>query len=309
LGRTPRRLHRHSYSSGEGNPPYEAGTADEQTPDLCHRSNAAYGPLLDHALNLGPLIFKACSGAVTNDLLHENAVYPTEPAQLSWLGPQTKTVTLTIGGDDAGFAWVLEHCVAAPPLSPGNLRCSTNKQLAEETQARLNALKGGSYATTPPPLSQPIHSILGVIQAIHSAAHSAHIYVGLYPLLFGERRTKYAKPILDLRKTLACEVGLNLWVSYKDAMWLNRLGKQLNKAIGGPVTKTQRAGIVVTPVTPSGFAGHGFCDERELWFYPITLEVRNIELGGEITPTSGGFHPTEIGQELGYEAAFAAEIK
>jgi hypothetical protein len=39
-----------SYSSGEGDPPYELGS-DVQG-DTCHRSQQAYGPLIDGALKL-----------------------------------------------------------------------------------------------------------------------------------------------------------------------------------------------------------------------------------------------------------------
>ena len=300
-----------SYSSGEGNPPYEAGTDTAgETPDRCHRSAAAYAPLLDSALGLGSMIFKACSGAVTDDIFESNDANLAEPAQRSWLHAGTKTVTLTIGGNDAGFAWVLKHCVSFPPFIR-QFSCSTKKQLEQETQARLTALAGGSYATTPPPLSQPIHSILSVIQAIHASARSAHIYVGLYPLLFGESIARYSEP-LAAPGTLACEVGFNLWVSYKDAVWLNKRGEQLNKIITKAIKKAEHEGIAASYTEPSAFSGHGFCDVHEPWFYPLVVEgeIRTVpELEAEVVDKPGSFHPTEVGQRLGYEAAFAAQVK
>ena len=301
-----------SYSSGEGNPPYEPGTDDEGKPDLCHRSMAAYGPLLDQALNLGGMMFKACSGAVTNDVFDASGDNPTEPPQLSWLRPYTKTVTLTLGGNDAGFPWVLEHCVAAPPLR-NNFGCSVNTRLEAETQARLNALAGGSYATTPPPLSQPIHSVLSVIQAIHGDAPPARILVGLYPTLLGKSKANYALNIAAPGRS-ACEVGnflgFGLWIDYKDAQWLNKRGEQLNAIIKKAVATAAHERIAVGYVKPSQFVGHGFCDTSELWFHPLELKLSHLpELEVELSPKSSSFHPTNAGQQLGYETAFAAKLK
>jgi len=146
---------------------------------------------------------------------------------------------------------------------------------------------------------------LSVIQAIHNHAAFARIYIGLYPQLFGQNKTYYSDIIPGLGKTSVCEVGPDLWVTYKEALWLNRLGGQLNKAISEAVTKARHDRIAVNLATPSGFASHGFCDERERWFYPLKLEVHRLsELELEIGPASGSFHPTEIGQRLGYETAF-----
>jgi sugar lactone lactonase YvrE len=298
-----------SYSSGEGNPPYEEGTnTGGETPNTCHRSAAAYGPLLSKALALEPTTFKACSGAVTNDIFEPNLADIGEPAQLSWLGSSTKLVTLTIGGNDAGFVWVLEHCVSLPPVKL-HFDCSTDKKLEQETQARLTALAGGAYATTPRPLYAPIHSILSVIEAIHKAAQSAHIYIGLYPQLFGQNKADYTDLVPGVGKTAACEVGPNLWVTYKEALWLNKLGAQLNKIISEAVSKARRGQIAASPVTPSGFATHGICDEAEPWFHPVGIEVQVLsELWLEVGTVSGSFHPTGIGQRLGYEAAFEGAI-
>jgi len=301
-----------SYSSGEGNPPYEQGTdKEEETPDLCHRSPAAYGPRLDNGLDLGPMSFKACSGAVTNDIFQTSGANLTEPAQLSWLRPDTKTVTLTIGGNDAGFPWVLEHCVSALPV-PNNFGCSANTGLEVETQARLDALAGGAYATTPKPLYLPIHSVLSVIQAIHSHASSARMVVGLYPMLFGRKKASYALNIAAPGR-LACEVGnflgVPLWIGYKDAQWLNKLGEQLNTIIKNAVGLAAHEKIAVTYASPSQFGGHDFCDESELWFHPLELKIAHLsELGPELKPKSSSFHPTEAGQLLGYETAFAEKL-
>jgi len=292
-----------SYSSGEGNPPFEAGTDDEGLPDLCHRSNAAYGPLLSKELGLTPMTFKACSGAVTNDVFEASGAFPTEPAQRSWLSGSVDVITLTIGGNDAGFPHVLKECVFLLPDS----HCAGKSALEAETQARLAALGGGAYATTPPPLSAPIHSILSVIEALHERANAARIFVGEYPLLFGKQKHDYSVPALA-PGTLACEVGPQIWVSYQDAQWLNKRAKQLNKIIAKAVKVAKGKGISVTVVAATRFSGHGFCDESELWFHRVSLEANNLETQFEVGPTAESFHPTATGQQLGYEAEFAREI-
>lgn len=148
-----------SYSSGEGNPPYEPGSTPPPEPepenpsslDTCDRSEAAYGPMLDHDMGLGRMTFGACSGAVTDDFFHTNPGNPTEPKQMTWLNPGIKTVTLTIGGDDGGFASVLNRCVAGPRSiwHSESFGCSKDKLLRAETTTRLSALAGKVKALTP----------------------------------------------------------------------------------------------------------------------------------------------------------------
>jgi streptogramin lyase len=304
-----------SYSSGEGNPPYAPGTDDHDAPDLCHRSSTAYAPLLDGAAGLGPPVYGACSGAVTNDVFQSSGKYPTEPPQRSRLRANTKTVTLTIGGNDAGFAHVLEECITVTQLAPlfQHFGCASNKGLETEAQARLAALSGGAYATTPPPLSQPIHSVLSVLEAIHAEAPSARVLIGLYPTLFGRHAANYAFNT-DAPSGSACEVGnfggAGLWIDYGDAQWLNKLAKQLNAIITTAAQTATNEGITVEPVNPAKFATHGFCDEHERWFYPLELEVHNLfEVGPELAPKPSSFHPTAAGQQIGYENAFAAKMK
>ncbi|HEX6056845.1 MAG TPA: GDSL-type esterase/lipase family protein, partial [Intrasporangium sp.] len=83
-----------SYSSGTGTRTYiNDGTS-------CYRSVYAY-PSLD-AAQLGlSLTFRACSGAKVADVTN---------TQLSALTTSTAYVTISVGGNDAGFADVLTEC-------------------------------------------------------------------------------------------------------------------------------------------------------------------------------------------------------
>ncbi|HSW78005.1 MAG TPA: hypothetical protein VLG36_04360 [Candidatus Chromulinivoraceae bacterium] len=90
-----------SFSSGEGNSPFEYGT-DIPNVDTCHQSSVAYPRLLqnDASLNLGTTAFVACSGATTSAI---TSAYNNEVPQAAALSNSTQKVTLTIGGNDVGF--------------------------------------------------------------------------------------------------------------------------------------------------------------------------------------------------------------
>ena len=104
-----------SYSAGEGVEPYMTGTQDaDEGGDRCHRSSDAYSQQMEFST---PVVvrFRACSGARIRDM------YATQTTSGggSSLGPQLAPevlgddvglVTLTIGGNDLGFAKVLHHC-------------------------------------------------------------------------------------------------------------------------------------------------------------------------------------------------------
>ena len=83
-----------SYSSGTGTRSYIAdGTS-------CQRSTAAYPSLVAAARGYA-LNFRACSGAKVADVTN---------TQLSALSASTAYVTISVGGNDAGFADVLTEC-------------------------------------------------------------------------------------------------------------------------------------------------------------------------------------------------------
>ncbi|MFI5832949.1 SGNH/GDSL hydrolase family protein [Micromonospora sp. NPDC051300] len=82
-----------SYSSGVGAGPYDLST--------CLRSQKSYAPLWAAAHAVTSFRFPACGGAVTADVLN---------SQVGQLSSTTTLVTITIGGNDAGFADVMTSC-------------------------------------------------------------------------------------------------------------------------------------------------------------------------------------------------------
>lgn len=100
-----------SYSSGVGTRSYLSdGTS-------CQRSVYAYPSLVasskGYALN-----FRACSGATTADVTN---------VQLGALGTATAYVSLTVGGNDAGFSSVLTEC--AKPSWASNCNAAIDRAL------------------------------------------------------------------------------------------------------------------------------------------------------------------------------------
>jgi lysophospholipase L1-like esterase len=134
-----------SYSSGTG--------AGEYFDQECLRSNLAYPKLL--ATGLGAeLAFAACSGATTADLLAE---------QLGSLDAETDLVTVTIGGNDIGWAEAVKACIT--PFA----ECTDDIEAAEaRVRADLPGLLDGAYG------------------AITDRAPVAEVYVLGYPRLFNE---------------------------------------------------------------------------------------------------------------------------
>ena len=90
------------------NPPYVAlgdsysagtGTRPEGDPE-CERSPYAYGPLVSGERSY-QLDFQACGGALIPDVIGE---------QVQAVNEDTRVVTVSVGGNDAGFAPVVKEC-------------------------------------------------------------------------------------------------------------------------------------------------------------------------------------------------------
>lgn len=105
-----------SFSAGEGVLPFEVG-ANEPGVNQCHRSLRAYPQLLQGSLALGPTTFVACGGAMAANVIGSGQW--NEPGQLDVLTGDIETVTITIGGNDAGLKDYLMSCVViCGPGSP-----------------------------------------------------------------------------------------------------------------------------------------------------------------------------------------------
>ncbi|MFY9806123.1 MAG: SGNH/GDSL hydrolase family protein [Pseudonocardiaceae bacterium] len=87
-----------SYSSGVGTGVYDPASG------ACARSPLSYPPLWAAEHRPASFGFAACSGATTADV---------RASQLPALQTTTDLVTITVGGNDAGFSAVLQTCTVA----------------------------------------------------------------------------------------------------------------------------------------------------------------------------------------------------
>jgi hypothetical protein len=136
-----------SYSSGVGAGSYDSASGG------CKRSTKAYPALWAAAHAPSSFSFTACSGAKTGDVLGN---------QLGPLNSGTGLVSISIGGNDAGFGSVMSTCVL-----PGESNCLD--AVANSRTYVQNTLPGR--------LDQ-------VYSAISSRANSAHVVVLGYPRFY-----------------------------------------------------------------------------------------------------------------------------
>lgn len=85
-----------SYSSGVGSGSYLSSSGD------CKRSTKAYPYLWQATHSVSSFSFPACSGATTSDVMS---------GQLATLTSATDLVSISVGGNDAGFSDVMTTCV------------------------------------------------------------------------------------------------------------------------------------------------------------------------------------------------------
>jgi lysophospholipase L1-like esterase len=136
-----------SYASGVGAGNYYSSSGS------CDRSPNAYPALWAAANSPASFTFVACSGAKTSDVINN---------QLSALSSSTTLVSLTIGGNDAGFSSIMETCVLESTSS-----CESDISSAEQS---INATLPGA-----------LHTLLS---DIHADAPNARVVVVGYPLFY-----------------------------------------------------------------------------------------------------------------------------
>ncbi|MFJ7179064.1 SGNH/GDSL hydrolase family protein [Streptomyces massasporeus] len=136
-----------SYSSGVGAGGYIGSSGD------CKRSTKAYPYLWAAAHSPSTFDFTACSGARTGDVL---------ASQLTPLSASTALVSISVGGNDAGFADVMTTCVT---------------QSDSSCVSRINTARAYVDSTLPGKLD-------GVYAAIRSKAPAARVVVLGYPRFY-----------------------------------------------------------------------------------------------------------------------------
>jgi len=177
-----------SYSSG-------VGTGSYTLDSTCKRSVYSYPYLFTQKHTMASFSFVACSGATTSDLISK---------QLPSLNAATNLVTMTIGGNDIGFANLIYQCTVSD--------CTT---ALLNTTANLSSTLG-------PPLDTTFNDV-------KQAAPNATVIVLGYPRVFSTStcfgtlgitatEEKDANALADALDTLLSSYAAKYAFTYKSAI-------------------------------------------------------------------------------------------
>lgn len=269
-----------SFSSGEGAGGYAPPT-NIRGQNVCHRSEYAYPERLGSsprqpvflAGRSVSLQFWACSGATTANVVDKpQGKAEEEPPQITHVDSSDDLVTLTIGGNDAGFARMVNACLRFPVRYLGHivLRKWPIRCRPETAAKRIGALAG------------PLERTFAAVRA--QAPHAAVIALD-YPQLFPAGPEQQRCQDLSLFKPGSVEV-------------LRKATDDLDDAIKKAAVK---AGVQFLDVRDD-FQGHEVCmsnnpESSSIWIN--RLDVRNL---------SESLHPNFFGQQQ-YANAIVAFIQ
>jgi lysophospholipase L1-like esterase len=141
----------------------------------CLKSDHNYPHLAAPDLPVASLRDPSCSGATTDDMFSPQDVDPDgpNPPQLDSLDANTRIASLGIGGNDIGFSEIADNCTSD---SPEGHPCQDHYVVNGD-----DTIHDRIVATGP--------KVAAVIQAIHSRAPSASVYVVNYLPIFPETGT------------------------------------------------------------------------------------------------------------------------
>jgi hypothetical protein len=289
-----------SYSAGEGLGNYQPGSHVDQSQcrvsvlghcvyhkdpkviDGCDRSSSAYNSTVSGSYGFkGGKQTWACSGSITRDIYdgpndpnctqgHASGSYG-EGCQVGRVNANTSLVTMTIGGNDAGFADDLKNCY-----------------MAERPGGAHEAGCTGQQATIDGEINGMTPRLVADLQAIRARAPHARIIIVTYPRPFPENPTQTGACL-----TLGASVlSYHLCLSPGDQRFLNEEAAKLDTAVCSAV---QSASVGAECVNGLGaFAGCEMTDQHSCLQAP-TAHVSGSTLIG-INP--GAYHPTVQGQQI-----------
>ena len=234
-----------SFSSGEG-----LGAYGDASP--CHRSFRAYALAIRLPGATSPIVgsadwqfdFLACSGAVTGNLLAGGVGQHGEPPQLhpgNVVDANRNLVTLTVGGNDSQFGFVMAMCVLHPVCFESRpFPAPWNLTLAEFLPAFIDAAAA---------------DVLALHRAIRQATPNAATLVFGYPVL------------LAGNECLAS--GGAALLSQAEQAFLREANLRLNQRIAEAATQ---AGLHFVPVADR-FERHEVCGSLANWVYGLRFPL------------------------------------
>jgi len=281
-----------SFASGEGNPPYDAGS--DTSSDSCHRSTVAYAHQVAQALDL-PLSFYSCSGATTAHVLGPNSVLDTEGPELDHpdsINGTTALVTVTVGGDNIGFSHILIRCIEQDveyqaaegvlgilnPLNPFSSPSCADEPTFESdvTDAILNLQNANAICADP-----TTNALCDTFQSIVARAPDASVIATDYPEIFPSDLAAQECPSLAPILTPDDMNFFNVATELVDAQ---------------EAAAARRAGVNFVDVKQA-FVGHAVCGNAGEWFNdPLSQLIDFLNPFSQVSGLSGAFHPNRQGQ-------------
>ena len=289
-----------SYSAGEGLGDYEPGSHVDQSQcrfsvmghcvyhkdpkviDGCDRSSSAYNSTVSGAYNFnGGKQTWACSGSITRDIYdgpndpncsqgHASGSYG-EGCQVDRVNANTSLVTMTIGGNDAGFANDLKNCY-----------------MAERPGGQHEAGCVGQQSTIDGEIAQLQPRLVADLQAIRARAPHARIIILTYPHPFPANPTQTGA-CLTIGASIA---SYHLCLSPGDQRFLNDEAAKLDTAVCSAV---QAAGVGAECV--NAYDAFSNCEMGDAH---SCLQAPTAHVSGStvIGINSGAYHPTAQGQQI-----------
>jgi hypothetical protein len=256
-----------SYSSGEGVFPF-LGTSVGFFSG-CNRSSLAYSRSVRAPYSVSPIAsdlaadfdFYACTGATTENIrVGGESRFGEPPQALSVQSSERDLITLSIGGNDTHFAWILGYC------------------LATDDCANASPLPGIPLALRDvfPFLVALTHQkLVATFSELRANSPNAAILALDYPIVIGENECMLTK----------LPGAPNLSISSDERSWMREANVLVNQAVASAASI---AGVHLVSVQDH-FNGHGVCGVLDDWIFGTY----------HIWP-KGIFHPNARGQyEIG----------
>ncbi|MDR1188443.1 MAG: GDSL-type esterase/lipase family protein [Bifidobacteriaceae bacterium] len=260
---------------------------------MCHRSKGnwarkvyeeAYGRYKEHYTGnpVGEFNFQACSGATIpnfdsrkqeKEWVREPRVGPvvSNELQLRWLTPDVDLVTVSLGGNDAGFAPILVSC--SFPNCLNKEFGGTGVALTDWMRIRLALMN---------------NELDGVYSAIRARVSAdTQVVVTTYPRLFDQSGA-----------IEECDTENEVF-SDSEADWVNGLSDTMAGII---LAQAPKSDLLVAD-TRGYFVGRGVCTMHAaingVQLGRVTTDFGDLTYGIDaITAHSGSFHPNEKGMAL-----------
>lgn len=255
-----------SYASGEGGGDYVRSRAANDL-GRCDRSkNAASQQLFDKHLSKMRYDLLACTGFTSDDIRTVKVSGPKivdSATQLDFLDRDVTLVTLSAGGNDAGFSDDVTSCLKVT-------RCDIDRAFTTKLEDRLAEIPG---------------RLNTLYDAVRARAPHAHVLVQGYPFLFPRdgqcRRT-------DIRIYGAGTITPEEYHYLMDReAWLNTMIETAAREHGFTFVN------VATPDSPDSFAGHWSCGPSS-WIHDLTLRSGT---SAKLSLNLQALHPTKEGQK------------